>query len=197
MLLSAQGALPPSEAHADAMKTAVKVVELSPDLAEGRTSLAHVLFHTDDLAGAEREFKRAQQIKPNYALAHHWYGEFLRATNRPDEAFAALQRAKEPICSILQSTRSLVRITMLRGSTSELSINTGRRSKSIRTIFWRTKGSPKCIWRWASTRKLLRNSKRSQSSPKAIAVWRDWAVLTRCQANAKKLLRPWPNCKRG
>ena len=95
MLLSAQGALPPSEAHADAMKTAVKVVELSPDLAEGRTSLAHVLFHTDDLAGAEREFKRAQQIKPNYALAHHWYGEFLRATNRPDEAFAALQRAKE------------------------------------------------------------------------------------------------------
>jgi eukaryotic-like serine/threonine-protein kinase len=95
MLLAAQGALESSEAHAEAMKTALKAVELAPDLVEARTSLAHVLFHTDDLTGAEREFKRARQIKPNYALAHHWYAEYLGAVNRPDEALAALKRALE------------------------------------------------------------------------------------------------------
>lgn len=77
------------------METARKAVKYAPDLAEARTSLAHALLHTNDLTGGEQEFKLAIQIKPNYALAHQWYGEYLRWVNRPDEAFAEVRRAQE------------------------------------------------------------------------------------------------------
>jgi len=77
------------------MNAATKAVDLAPDLVEARTSLAHVLLHTGDLTGAEREFKRAQKINRNYALAYHWYGEYLRLAKRSDEALVALRWAKQ------------------------------------------------------------------------------------------------------
>jgi len=42
---------------------------------------------------ADREFKRAIELNPNYPLAHHWYGLFLGEMNRSDEAIAEEQHA--------------------------------------------------------------------------------------------------------
>ena len=48
----------------------------SDELAEAHTSLAYIKhFYEWDWAGAEREFRRALDLNPNYATAHQWYAE--------------------------------------------------------------------------------------------------------------------------
>ncbi|MBI4475461.1 MAG: tetratricopeptide repeat protein, partial [Acidobacteria bacterium] len=41
------------------------------------------------------EFKRAIALDPRYALAHHWYGEFLGLMGRQEEAVRELKQAME------------------------------------------------------------------------------------------------------
>jgi TolB-like protein len=52
------------------------------------------LFNGDDIA-AERAFLRALDLSPNYATAHHWYGEFLGGRARYDEALVRKRQALE------------------------------------------------------------------------------------------------------
>jgi tetratricopeptide (TPR) repeat protein len=44
---------------------------------------------------AEREYKRALELKPDYPTGHQWYAEFLLLTGRAEEAFAEMRRARE------------------------------------------------------------------------------------------------------
>ena len=69
---------------------------LKPDLAEAHTTLGFALtvFYWD-WAEAEREFLRAIELSPGYALTHKWYSDLLSAMGRHDEALAAAQRAAE------------------------------------------------------------------------------------------------------
>ncbi len=46
-------------------------------------------------SGAEREFKRALELKSSYVMAHEWYAEYLAALGRHDEALAAIKRAQQ------------------------------------------------------------------------------------------------------
>lgn len=48
-----------------------------------------------DWPGAEREFKRAIELSPNYATAHQYYGEYLTFLGRTAEAVRELERAHE------------------------------------------------------------------------------------------------------
>ena len=48
-----------------------------------------------DWAGAEHEFQRAIELKPNYATAHQWYAELLAANGRFDESLAQVRAARE------------------------------------------------------------------------------------------------------
>jgi tetratricopeptide (TPR) repeat protein len=61
----------------------------------------------DDLqfAAAEKEFKRAIELNPNYATAHQWYGESLQAQGRFDEAFSEMKKAWEhdPLSPIINA----------------------------------------------------------------------------------------------
>ncbi|MFL6438662.1 MAG: tetratricopeptide repeat protein [Terriglobales bacterium] len=89
-----------------AKAAAEKALELDPFLADAHTSLAFVKMHYEwDWAGAEREFKRAIELNPNYVTAHHWYAYDLLATNRPDEAIAEMQRARalDPFSPIINT----------------------------------------------------------------------------------------------
>jgi TolB-like protein len=66
--------LPQRDAMSKAKAAAMKALELDDTLAEAHTSLALVKMSYDwDWPGAEREFKRALELNPNYATAHHWY----------------------------------------------------------------------------------------------------------------------------
>src|SRR5262249_33992176 len=48
-----------------------------------------------DWTGAEREYRRAIELNPNYAAAHDWYGFYLALMGRSEEATRELERAVE------------------------------------------------------------------------------------------------------
>jgi len=81
----------------EAKAAAEKALQLDSTLAEAHTSLAAVrILHDWDWVGAEREFQRALELNPNFAQAHHWYGNLLLGPEgRHDEAISELQRAQE------------------------------------------------------------------------------------------------------
>lgn len=79
-----------------AREAAHRAVALDPELAEARTSLAAVLEVCDkDRTAAEREYQLAIALDPGYVTAYQWYGEFLQAGGRGDEATWVLRRAVE------------------------------------------------------------------------------------------------------
>jgi DNA-binding winged helix-turn-helix (wHTH) protein/TolB-like protein/Flp pilus assembly protein TadD len=101
------GTLPPDEAAHIARAATTKALELDEKLAEAHTSLAGFLETTGgDIPGAEREYKRAIELNPNYATARQWYGELLRGRGRFDEALVELKRAQalDPLSPIMNSS---------------------------------------------------------------------------------------------
>jgi tetratricopeptide (TPR) repeat protein len=95
-LLREYTVMPPDEAYPRAMAAAKKAIELDPSLAEAHNSLAFGSFYWMwDANTAEREFRRALTLDPNYVLAHHWYATFLHALGRTDEALREINRAQE------------------------------------------------------------------------------------------------------
>jgi TolB-like protein/Flp pilus assembly protein TadD len=87
--------LPTREVTPKLQSSAARALELDDTLAEAHTSLAWASFHVWDWPGAEREFKRAIDLNPRYATAHLWYGEYLSALGRFDEALTELSHALE------------------------------------------------------------------------------------------------------
>ena len=71
-------------------KTAVKnALERDPDLAEARLARAELLEISEwNWAEADKEYRRALELNPNYALAHEQYAIFLAAMGRFDQATA-------------------------------------------------------------------------------------------------------------
>ncbi len=73
-----------------------KAIELDESLAEPHATLGLLAMNVDwDWSEAERQYKRAIELNPNYATAHHWYGEFLAYMGRFDEGLAEIKRAQE------------------------------------------------------------------------------------------------------
>ncbi len=80
---------PKAKAHA------LKAVELDDGLAEAHASLGQVNQEEYDWDGTEREFKRAIELRPGYATAHHWYAIELLGRGRMPEARAEAERARQ------------------------------------------------------------------------------------------------------
>jgi eukaryotic-like serine/threonine-protein kinase len=96
IVLGAHGHLPVNDAFPKARTAAIKALELDEGLAEAHVSLATVkTFYDWDWPSSEREFKRALELNPNYATAHHWYSHYLVNVGRLDEAVAEIKRARE------------------------------------------------------------------------------------------------------
>jgi TolB-like protein/DNA-binding winged helix-turn-helix (wHTH) protein/Tfp pilus assembly protein PilF len=88
--------LPPREANRAAEKAALQAIALDDSIAEAHAALALSRFRPDgDLLAAEREFKRAIEINPGSAIAHHWYSHYLLATGRAQEAITEGDRATD------------------------------------------------------------------------------------------------------
>ncbi len=88
--------VPPQEAYRKAKETALKAIELDDTLAEAHTSLASIKEDVDwDWQGAEKEYKRAIELNPNYATAHHWYSIYLSKCGRWEEAISQIKKAQE------------------------------------------------------------------------------------------------------
>jgi tetratricopeptide (TPR) repeat protein len=88
--------LSPKKAFPKAKTAALKALQRDEGLAEAHVSLAFShMFYDWDWRTAEMEFKRALELKPDYATAHYWYGLNLASLGRPYEAVAQVRRAQE------------------------------------------------------------------------------------------------------
>ena len=95
-LLREYTVMPPEEAYPRALAAAKKAIEIDPSSAEAHNSFAFGSFYWMwDAATAEREFRRALELDPNYVLAHHWYATFLHALGRSGEGLQEINRAQE------------------------------------------------------------------------------------------------------
>lgn len=89
-------AMPGGEAIQRARAAVEKALQIDDTLAEAHTSQAMIAMAFEwDWEKAEREFRRALELNPSYATAHHWYGYYFMALGRFDEAAAELERAQE------------------------------------------------------------------------------------------------------
>ena len=92
----AGGDRPPNEVLPKAKVAALKAMQLDETLAEPHVSLAHATYYYDrDWAGAEREFKKAIELNPNYPQAHFWYAVYLAVIVRREEALTEIRRAQD------------------------------------------------------------------------------------------------------
>lgn len=96
LLLSTSNVLLPNECLLSAKEAALKALEIDGTLAEAHCSLAtaHILYDWD-LPAAEREYRRALELNPNYVTAHHWYAKYLAKMGRYLEAMSEIRRAHE------------------------------------------------------------------------------------------------------
>ena len=86
--------LAPRDAFPKAMAAAKQALELDDSLAEVHTSMAFILDKYEwNWSAADREFKKAMELNPNYANAHHWYALYLGAMDRWVESAAEAKKA--------------------------------------------------------------------------------------------------------
>jgi DNA-binding winged helix-turn-helix (wHTH) protein/tetratricopeptide (TPR) repeat protein len=94
-LLREYSVMPPSEAFPRALAAAKKAVELDDKSSDAHASVAFVsFFGMWDVKTAEIEFRRALELNPNNAVAHHWYATYLVSLHRLPESLAEIERAR-------------------------------------------------------------------------------------------------------
>src|SRR6266550_3924598 len=98
---------PVAEYFSKAKAAANKALQIDSNLVEAHASLGMIAFsETLDLREAKREFERAIELNPNYALARYWLAySVLLALGNHDQAIAELKRAVEldPVSSVINT----------------------------------------------------------------------------------------------
>lgn len=86
----------PSEVFPKAAAAATKALEIDDTLAGPHAALGWTKdLYEQDWTGAEREYKRALELNPNYATAHQWYALHFAFLGRIEEAITEIRRAQE------------------------------------------------------------------------------------------------------
>lgn len=94
-----------------ARAAASRALELDMDLAEAHTAMALIVQNQDwDWQASEKEYRRAIELNPNYATAHHWYAEHLLWLGRFDQALRESERAGQldPLSLIIAADRGAI-----------------------------------------------------------------------------------------
>jgi TolB-like protein/DNA-binding winged helix-turn-helix (wHTH) protein/Flp pilus assembly protein TadD len=110
-LLTGYSMAPPSEYMPRARAAALRALELDESLPEAHTALALIVQNYDyDWQTAEKEFRRAIELNPNYATAHHWCAEHLMWRGRFDDALRESERARQldPLSLIIATDNGAV-----------------------------------------------------------------------------------------
>jgi tetratricopeptide (TPR) repeat protein len=86
----------PREAYLKAKEIALKALKIDNNLAEVHASLGNIACYSKhNWKNAEKEYKRAIEINPNYVPAHTWYAVFLSYFGQFEEAFVQINKALE------------------------------------------------------------------------------------------------------
>jgi TolB-like protein/DNA-binding winged helix-turn-helix (wHTH) protein/Flp pilus assembly protein TadD len=99
------GILSPQDAFPKAKEAATKALELDDSLGEAHTSLAFALDLAWDWEAAEKEYRLAIKLSPNYATAHHWYAWHLIVMGRTDDGIFESRMAEslDPLSLIISA----------------------------------------------------------------------------------------------
>ena len=111
MLLSAYSLSHESDYASKARVAAMRALQLDDKLPEAHAALALVVQNYDwNWQAAEKEFRRAIELDPNYATAHHWYAEHLTWRGRFDEALPESEQARklDPLSLIIAADRGAI-----------------------------------------------------------------------------------------
>jgi DNA-binding winged helix-turn-helix (wHTH) protein/TolB-like protein/Flp pilus assembly protein TadD len=130
--------LPPNEAFPAAIEAGKKALALDDGLAEAHATLGFIYFYYNwNGPAAEKEFRRAFDSNPNYAMAHSWNGENLAAMGRFSEAIAEARQAQEddPLSLIIGSNAGY---TLCLAGQYDLAIQTLTKAIEIDPNFPRT-----------------------------------------------------------
>jgi TolB-like protein/Tfp pilus assembly protein PilF len=108
VMLGEHGAAPALDVMPRVRAAATRALDIDPTLAEAHVSLGSVaaLFEWN-WEESERHFRRAIELNPSYATAHHWYGyDYLAPLGRLEEAIAELERAHhlDPLSLIITTS---------------------------------------------------------------------------------------------
>src|SRR5436309_3431721 len=85
----------PAEARLQARRWAAMALQLDDTLAEAHNALARASQQEWDWTTAEREYRRAIELNPNYSVARIWYTMYLDAMQRFDEGIVQAKRAQQ------------------------------------------------------------------------------------------------------
>jgi TolB-like protein/DNA-binding winged helix-turn-helix (wHTH) protein/Tfp pilus assembly protein PilF len=99
-VMSSKEALPKAKA------AAIKALKLDDTLGEAHISLAFCLDGFDwNWKAAEKEFRRAIELSPGYATAHHWYAWHLSLVGQNGRAIAEMKEAEnlDPLSLIINA----------------------------------------------------------------------------------------------
>jgi TolB-like protein/DNA-binding winged helix-turn-helix (wHTH) protein len=95
-LMSSWSFVPQNEYIPKARAAALHALQIDDTLAEAHTSLALIAENYDyDWQTAEKEYRRAIQLDPQYPTAHQWYAECLSFQGRFPEALEESERARQ------------------------------------------------------------------------------------------------------
>jgi len=97
------GFLSPKEAYPKAKAACAKALEIDDALAEAYASLGWInMFYDWDWAEAEKAYKRAIELNPNYGTVRYYYGLYLGSIGRGIEAIAESKESVnlDPLCLV-------------------------------------------------------------------------------------------------
>ena len=102
-VLNEYAGTPSSETIPQSRSYAERALSLDNQLAEPHATLGQVNNQVWEYAEAEREYKRAIELNPNYPTGYHWYSILLKDLGRIDEASKMINRAHEldPLSSVI------------------------------------------------------------------------------------------------
>ncbi len=105
------GSVDPNVAYPKARISALRALEIDPNLAEAHDVLATILKNYDwDWEGGEKEYKLAIEVNPNYATAHYHYSYLLAESGRFEEAIREATEAlsRDPMSPLLNAGLALI-----------------------------------------------------------------------------------------
>lgn len=94
------------DSFAKAVAAAHHALELDDTLAEAHATLGLIgLSKAPDWMQTEPEFRRALELNPNYATAHHWIAFYLFLSDRRNEALSEMELARQldPLSAIINA----------------------------------------------------------------------------------------------
>jgi eukaryotic-like serine/threonine-protein kinase len=128
--------LSPMDSMPQATEAAEKALALDDSLPQAHTERGEIyFFHEFKWADAEKEFRRAIELNPNYALAHTYYGWLLMCTGRTDEGIAENQRGLE-LDPLSLDTNTYLGINLYYTRHYDAAVEQLRKTLEIEPNFW-------------------------------------------------------------